>query len=180
MSDTFNAPIETLARIIRVKQLNFSLNEKIADMNPSKLVETKLNHTFGFNADINFVNFTITFFIHYADSPLDAKLAEITVENIFEVFDLKKYVVDNVALLPENILIEIVSASTSHARALFSQGIAGTPYQNIVIPLADQRRIAALLFPGSIQLTQNDYDFMQKIREKNDSTAKKTTAKAKK
>ena len=123
-------------KIKRVKDIYFSINEDLYIDEPGKMISIELNHTLGLSSDRKFINFTIGAFYHYDDAPLENKLAEIKVQNVFEFQDLSIYVDDKgILTLPTEILISIVNVSMSHVRALLAKNLAGTAFQEVILPL---------------------------------------------
>ncbi|HWK03232.1 MAG TPA: hypothetical protein VNS58_06355 [Puia sp.] len=132
--------------IKRVKETFFSIKEDLYVEDPNKIVRIELGERIGFSAESNLVNFILRIFFHYQDS--QEVLVDINVENMFEVEDLQRFMnEDGIFILPETLLISIVSMSLSHGRALLSKNIAGTRWQDIVLPIANPGQIAKHFYP---------------------------------
>ena len=164
---TSKLPLDAQYIIRRVKMTRFFVNELLYTPDPNKLVGTDMSPVFGFNVEKNFVNLTITFFIFYIDSPSKERLAEITLDNVFEVANLNKFISNNIANIPDPLLYEIINMSVSHARALFSANLAGTPYQNVIIPITNAQSVIEHFFPAN----SNQNIRTQKEEEINESKA---------
>ena len=121
--------------IYRVKAVSFYVNESLF-VNDNALVKIEVAQNIGINLDLSFVNCNINVYIYY-DGQQHNRLAEITVENIFKVEDLAKLAAEREDFLPADILISIFSMSISHTRALFFANLAGTAYQQAIMPITD-------------------------------------------
>lgn len=134
--------------IKRVQEVFFYLNEKLFVPDPEKIIQIQLGETIGFNFENKYVNFTLRIFLHYANSPINDTLADIRVENIFEVPQLNSFLnKDNLVILPQDLIISIVSMSISHARALLCKNLAGTSYQSVILPISNARDISEHFYP---------------------------------
>ena len=127
-----------------VKDVSFFVNERLLDN--SKKVKLQLAQFTGVNIDNNLVNFTLRIFMHYEDTPQEI-FANMEVENIFVVPDLKKISTEKEDYLPDSFIIAIISISISHGRALLSRNLAGTVYQDAILPLLNPKEVAKHLFP---------------------------------
>jgi len=134
--------------IKRVKEIFFSVNERLYAPDPDKMVQLELGHLLGFNMEMNLVNFTIRVFYHYPEHSQQEVLAEVQVENLFEVQDLQKFMTNTgIVILPNVLISSIVGISLSHARALLSKNTAGTSFQEIIIPITNPTEVAKFFFP---------------------------------
>ena len=130
----------------RVKDIFFAVNERQYIADPNKAIKIELGHTFGVHVPSNLVNFTLRIYLHYLESP-EIILADIQVENIFEVTELRKFQLDNqLIVLTPNLITSIVSMSLSHARALFLKNLSGTVFQEIILPITNPLDVAKHFF----------------------------------
>lgn len=135
-------------KIKRVKELSFSVNEKLfVAQTPDNIVQCRLNCDFNFNADFNLVFIDLTSYYYYEKSKDEDQLASIKVQNIFEVVDLKKYVIDKELVLPAHFIVTIMSMSISHTRSLFSKNTDGTAFGGIIMPIINPTEFSKTLFP---------------------------------
>lgn len=137
--------------ILRVKELFFSLNETLFVHDPNKIVKIELSHNLQLSDDNTKLNFVLTVYIFYVDSPPDQKLAEITVQNLFHISGLITEK-DGSILLPNELLISIVNMSISHVRALFADRLGGSLYQQIILPITNPVEVAKHFFKTDIAL----------------------------
>lgn len=156
--------------IKRVKDTSFYINEKLFINSPEKVIKIDLRQTFGINIQLNLIEFTLIIFLHYEDAPPEEKLVEIEVQNVFEVLDLKKYIIKDGIHLPDALLISIISMSISHGRALLSKNLGGTVFQEIILPITDPVEVAAHFFPNMVKKMQtssgaNDLEKISKKRK---------------
>jgi hypothetical protein len=133
--------------IKRIKDISFVINEHLFINDSQRVIKIELGHTLGFNIENNAVNFTIRLYFHYQDQPSDNILAEIFVQNIFEVENLRNFLRPEGIFLPTQILIAIVSMSISHGRALFTKNLAGTVFQEIMLPISNPVEITKHFYP---------------------------------
>lgn len=135
-------------QIKRVQQIFFSINEALFIPNPEKIVGIQLGENLSFNFDNNIVNFTLRVFLHYQDSSTQEPLADIRVQNIFEVPELNSFITkDKIVILPQNLIISIISMSISHARALLCSNLGGTAFQSVILPISNPVDVANHFYP---------------------------------
>jgi hypothetical protein len=132
--------------IKRIKDISFSINERAFKNDPSKAIKVELNNLFGVNIETNIIDFTLNIFLHYVDD--EEVIAEIQVQNIFEVDNLKQFSNQTGLYLPNNLLIAIVGMSIAHGRALLAKNLAGTVYQEVILPITDPIKVAQHFFPN--------------------------------
>lgn len=142
---TDQAPQNITVAILRVKELFFSLNETLYVPDPAKIIKIELSHNLQLSDDNTRLNFVLTVFIFYVDSPPEHKLAEITVQNLFLVNGLVADS-DGSILLPNELLVSIVNMSISHIRALFADRLGGSVYQQIILPITNSVEVAKHFF----------------------------------
>jgi hypothetical protein len=136
-----------LVRIVRIKDFGFLVYEFLHTNDPSKIITIRFQNRIGFTVDQNMVELSIRVFFFYDDNPENV-LGEIQVQNVFEVPDLRKYLrPNNILILPPSIITAIVGVSISHTRSLFCKNLAGTLFQNVIIPIVDAQQISKEFFP---------------------------------
>lgn len=136
--------------IKRIKDVSFYVNERLYIDDPLKMIKVELSQTIGVNVENNSVNFTLRVFLHYQDSPENI-LAELYVENIFEVENLKEFVSEKGLGFPNQLLVSIISMSISHSRALLAKNLHGTVYQTVLIPITNPLEVAQHFFPSMFE-----------------------------
>lgn len=149
---------EKLPAIIikRIKETAFFIQEALITQNNEKIIKIEIDQQFGFSFEYNMVELTIRIYYFH---PEDAKnlLAEIKVQNIYEIPDLKQFQLNEAEIkLPGKMITAIVSASISHTRALLAQRLAGTSLQSSLPRLVDPEDVARYFFPRMFddQLTE--------------------------
>ncbi len=86
-------------------------------------------------------------FYHYHND-LQNVLAEINVQNIFEIENLKQFLINETEIrLPEEIITTIVGESIAHLRALLAKNLFGTALQEKLPALVDPREVASYFYP---------------------------------
>ncbi len=132
----------------RIKDFGFNVNESLYINEPEKMVKVEFQHRLGFSLEQNMVELNLRAFYHYPDAPLDEVLAEIQVQNLFEIPNISRFLdANNIVVLPEELIITIVSLSISHTRALFTKSLAGTVLQDVLLPIVDARAMSEFFFP---------------------------------
>jgi hypothetical protein len=132
--------------IKRIREVSFSINEKFYIPDPDKMVKIQLGYTIGINFENSLVNFTLRMYLHYIDTP-EKILAEMQIENIFEVPGLQKLSEGRNDYLSPQLLLSIIDNSVSHGRALFATKLSGTPFQEIILPITKPIDVALIFFP---------------------------------
>ncbi len=132
--------------IKRVKDTFFSIKEELYIADPDKIIQIELGERIGFNAETNLVNFILRICFHYENS--EEVLVDIQIENLFEVEDLQRFRnVEGLFILPKDLLISIVGISLSHGRALLAKNLAGTRWQDNLLPVANPEQVAKHFYP---------------------------------
>lgn len=131
--------------IKRIKVLSFAINET-AIKQDSALLKADIEQNLGFAIDKDLVEFKIRVYYHYHEEiPI---VADITVQNIFEIPNLVQYLAkDTFIILPEKAIITIVGESLSHTRALLSQYLLGTSLQASIMSIINPVDVAKHYFP---------------------------------
>ena len=138
--------------IVRIKDIAFSINEDRLSPDPNKLIKIEFQNTFAFNVETNIINMTFRVYYHYEDQPNDITLFDTSVQNLFQVQNLKNYIVNEKELdLPNDFLKTIVSMTISHSRAITAKNLAGTAMQNILLPIINLDEITRHFFPGNFK-----------------------------
>jgi hypothetical protein len=131
----------------RVKDFYFAINERLYIADPTKVIKIELGHVLGFNVPLNLCNFTLRIYLHYIENPENI-LADIQVENIFEIQDLAKFQLENkLVVLPSQLITAIVSMSLSHGRALLLKNTSGTVFQEVILPITNPVEVSKHFFP---------------------------------
>lgn len=168
----------------KVKLFTFFINEQLFDLDKS--VRIQFQHFTNFYSDTNLISLIIRTYYSYDFSlPADNILLDFHVENIFEVNDLGGYLIkDKGYILPENLIVSLVSVSISHSRALMAQSIAGTVYQDNIIPVVNPMEVAKSFYPSMFNETHktdlNSFtDAVQKLNKAKNNTSDKKRKKQK-
>lgn len=133
-------------KVKRIKEISFSINELLLD-DPSKTIKIDMGQEFGFVLEDNLVGLTLRMFYHYPNDLLNI-LAEINVQNIFEIENLKQFLINETEIkLPEETITTIVGESIAHLRALLAKNLFGTALQEKLPPLVDHREVANYFYP---------------------------------
>ena len=109
-----------------------------------------------FNVEKKTVILNARVFYHYEDAPPDKILVDTTVQNVFEIEDLQKFIMDgNDLKFPQSLITTLVSLSISHTRALMTQRISGTVYQDNIMGIIDPEKLAQHFFPNMFNATDS-------------------------
>lgn len=130
-------------QIKRVKNISFFVDETL--FKPNAKIKFTLDRDLKYKLDTNMVLLNLSCFFHFDDSENKEALARIIVLNAFEVSDLKQFFTNDIRL-PQDLIISMVSMSISHTRALLCENLAGTVYQDIMIPLTNPVEITRHFF----------------------------------
>ncbi|SRR5258708_3206633 len=132
--------------IQKIKTLSFGIDESAIKPDAPVILKAYLEPNLAFSTEAKLVEFKLRVEYRYEDkTPV---LAHITVQNIFVIPDLEKYLAKpSLLILPELVIISIVGSSISHTRALFSQYLLGTALQDSIVTLLDPADVARHYFP---------------------------------
>lgn len=158
--------------IKKIKEFYFIVNEAVSEQNKSVIIQ--FQHYTRFFADDDIIDLTLrTYYTHDSTVPPKTILVDIHVQNIFEVENLKQYSLnDTEFVLPQNLIVLMVSIAISHARALVAKNIAGTIYQEHIIPIiTNPVEIAKVFYP---------YMFLEQEKPEFDEAKNKTIKSRKK
>ncbi len=135
--------------IKRIKEFSFLIDESLFELD--RPVKIQFQHHTGFHPDKNLVDLTIRAYYSYDTSvPPSHMLIDFHVQNIFEIPNLIQYQLKDSTevILPENLIVSLVSISISHLRALMAKNVAGTRYQDNIIPVVNPVEVATAFFPN--------------------------------
>lgn len=134
----------------RIKDLSFSIKEHLFNETQNREVRFQLGQTLAHNQEHDLINLTVRAVYYFADSTPENFVAEIYVQNVFEVADLKSMTINGRLHCPENLLVKLVGLSLTHTRALFAKNLWGTPLQDVYLPISDSREVAMRFFENLI------------------------------
>jgi hypothetical protein len=130
----------------RIKELSFNINELIFPLEGNPL-RSEISIKLGFNSDSKIVELVVRIAYHNSENTDDQILAEISVQNVFEILDLESYFSNNNLILPRPLIATLVGMSVSHTRALFSKCLAGTVLNDNNLILINPEDVAKHFFP---------------------------------
>lgn len=136
----------------RIKEFSFYINEGLfahkQTENNSSLLQVEFALRLAFTPETNLVFLTIRAYYHFPGASPDEIIADITVQNVFELPDLKRFqVAASEIILPTNVIITLVGLSISHTRAMMAKNLAGTPMQENLLAIVDPIAVARHFFP---------------------------------
>ena len=135
-----SSEIQITFGVRKIKTVAFFIEEKLYRSGE----DDKLNHIFQHAIDINvekeLIIFTLRCFYSYSDLGDDFKLIDLHVATTFYIKNLESYLIkkeNGLAdfTITENVWATIVGLSVSHLRAMLSINVAGTIYQDFIIPI---------------------------------------------
>jgi hypothetical protein len=139
---------EILYNINAIRQILFFINEPL--ISQGKDVVSSINAKTGFNLESNLYNLTLRVLFHHNDDSRELAVTE--VENVFFIQDLKKHLNEKDELVfPKILYVQLVGLAISHTRALFTQRLAGTALQNVLIAIMNPYEAAKSFFPKSFE-----------------------------
>ena len=71
-------------------------------------------------------------------------------QNVFFIANIRQFLKDGILNLPSDLLISIVSLSISHTRGLFAQNLAGTAFNDFMLPITNPIDAAKHFFPSIV------------------------------
>jgi hypothetical protein len=146
-------PDKAQITVRRIKQFSFYMNEMLFAQKQSekkeRLVKIEIAIKLSFTIETNLVFLMCRVFYHVPESSEQHNvIADIQVQNVFEVSDLKQFQINpSEILLPPSAISTIVGLSISHTRALLANNIAGTLIQENLIDIIDSTHLAKHFFP---------------------------------
>lgn len=144
--------------IKRIKEFSFLVNESLFDLN--KDVRIKFQHQTRFIEDRNLIDLTLRVYYTYdVKIPPESLLVDFHVQNLFEVMNLNQYKSDsNEFILPQNLIIAMLGVAISHLRALMAHNVAGTSFQDNIIPIVNPVDVAQAFYPNMFKnVTSNNF-----------------------
>ena len=136
--------------IRRIKLLMLNLNEKAASK--ASAYATTFTQSTHFNLDLNILLLNLNISFIASEEEKDTQFLNAVIQNVFEIPNLKEYInIDNKVILPKDILITLVTLSISHARAIIATHTAGTPLQEMIVPIINPIAATTSLFPESFE-----------------------------
>lgn len=134
----------------RIKEFSFFMNEMLFAQKQPKgdILRIDLSLQLAFTIENNLIFLLVRVYYHFPDSSEDEKLVDTQVQNVFEIPDLKKFLIGpSEIILPSEVITTAVSLSLSHTRALIAKNIAGTLLQDNLMAITDPVVIAKHFFP---------------------------------
>ena len=130
----------------RIKEQSFTINESLYVSEPNKTLSIQIGMQLGFSIQTNLLTLITIAYYHYPGSV--EMITNIQVQNIFEISDLKQFLVSETEIkLPSTIITKLVDLSISHTRALLAKNISGTVIQENILPITDPKQMAMNFFP---------------------------------
>ncbi|HLK28955.1 MAG TPA: hypothetical protein VKT28_10245 [Puia sp.] len=131
-----------------IKLRKFSLNELGYIPGADRRVKIEIAQNIGFNLEFQLANLVLTAFFFYEDTPA-VQLAQIEVENVFFIKELTSFMVDAESIkLPLEFYVIIFTEAIPQTRALFSQSLKGTVFNNVLIQLTNPIAMVSYYFPN--------------------------------
>ena len=149
MSDFKKKPEFGLS-IVSVRELSFFIKENLVVREKQNEIIVQFIGRTGFSIEHDFFNFTLKTWYHYADN--ETEIAQIEVENIFSIPNLKNFIGPNEEVnFPPQAWVTMVSLSISHSRSLFARNLAGTKLNNAIIAIVNPVDVTKEFFPHVFQ-----------------------------
>jgi hypothetical protein len=135
--------------IKKVRLIAFKINEEV-DAPTSQLQKINMQQMIQYSlADLTI---TLDLTISFCTSE-DLLFMEGTSQNVFTIQELAKMVVSenqDLINIPDNILAMLLSISISHTRALMSQSVLGSKFQDIIIPIVNPGDLVSKMTPSIV------------------------------
>jgi hypothetical protein len=144
------------------------MNEPLFSLSSSKVFRVEIALVLSFNIENNLVFLVAHVLYHTVDTtPPDQIMMEIKVQNVFEIDDLKTFLIEaNEIKLPADIITSFVGLSISHTRALMAKNIAGTLLQDNLMGIVNPEHMAKHFFPKMFNIeTELDTKIEQPKKE---------------
>ena len=151
--------------IKKVKEFSFTVDESLFEEN--KQANIQFQHNTRFFHETNIVDLTLRVYYSYdANIPPNHILVDFHVQNIFEVPNLKQYSNNNIDfVLPHNLIVSMVSVSISHMRALMAKNIAGSVYEENILPIINPVEVSKAFYPQMFEEEEMVSDNMSSINK---------------
>lgn len=130
--------------ITKIKDIEFYVDENIT-INSNDLVSINFEVHLSLNAELKFIDFILGVRYLYENEQC---FLRIKTSNVFVIptFDQLEKSNDNDPLIPESLLVTMLSLSISHTRALLAKNSLGTKFSDYYIPIVNPKDLAADLF----------------------------------
>lgn len=151
--------------IKKVKEFSFTVDEVLFE--ESKQANIQFQHNTRFFEDTNLVDLTLRVYYSYdSNIPPDHILVDFHVQNIFEVPNLKQYSKNNIDfILPQHLIVSMVSVSISHTRSLMARNIAGSVYEENILPIINPVEVSKAFYPHMFIEGEQDIDNRPTIKK---------------
>lgn len=148
--------VAAVMQIKRIKQLSFAVDESVftgGQMQSS----INLQYKFDVNIEHKFLNFILR--VAYVLPETKKEFIQSDIQTVYEIENIQEFVDKNgVPDLPSNVLIFICSSSIAHARALIAVSLAGTAYNETILPIMDTVAVAKYFFGDKIKENAGDWE----------------------
>lgn len=142
---TEQATIPAIA-IKRIREQSFSIREDLL-IDPLRRLKMDIGYELGFALEANLVSLTTRVYYRFLEMS-EPILADISVQNVFEVPHLAAYFPDGKELkLPEATISAMVGLSIAHTRSLLAKELSGTALQDNLPVIVDAEEVARHFFP---------------------------------
>ncbi len=132
---------QVLFKIKRVKDISFFVDE--TTFKPNTEIKFTLDRELKYKLEDNMIFLNLSCVYHFPDT--QEPVVKIIVFNGFEVTNLKRFFTNDLRL-PQDLIIAMLSMSISHTRALLCNNLAGTLYQDIMLPIINPVEITKHFF----------------------------------
>lgn len=147
---TAQATIPTID-IKRIKEVSFQIREDLL-LDSSKTIKIEIGQNLSFATDAGLVSLALRFYYHFVEER-EPILVDFTVQNVFEIPNLKRFISEREELiLPPATISNIVGLSISHSRALLAKQLSGTVLQEHLPYIVDPADVARHFFPRMFDL----------------------------
>lgn len=130
--------------ITKIKDIEFYVDEGIA-IHSTEKVSLNFEVSLNINLEQKQIDFILGVLFLYANEQcfLRIKTSNVFVIPSFDEFERDS---DNNPLLPDSLLVTMLSLSISHTRALLARNSLGTKFSDFYIPIVNPSELAADLF----------------------------------
>jgi len=137
--------------IKRIKEQVFIIQENLLQ-DTSRLIKIEISQNLAFALEANLVDLTLRIYYHFPDDS-DTILVDISVQNLFEITDLKSFMTNGTEIkLPPMVIASIVGLSISHTRALLAKNLFGTVLQDSLPAIVNSEEVARHFFPRMFEI----------------------------
>jgi hypothetical protein len=136
----------------RIKEFAFFINEQLFAQKQgesnNQVLQVDFSLHLSFTPETNLVFLLVRIYYQFPGALPGEVLSDITVQNVFELEDLKRFqVAPSEIILPSAVISTIVGLSLSHTRALMARNLSGTMMQENVMALVDPVTVTRHFFP---------------------------------